>query len=81
MRPTHSDCTLGDMSRISTGQADRRVSPQPPAMPHVDVPAPPEMLPAEDDSPVPVGTRMRVIFYLALGLWLVIGAVVVAVAV
>jgi hypothetical protein len=50
-------------------------------MPHVDVPAPPEMLPAEDDSPVPVGTRMRVIFYLALGLWLVIGAVVAAVTV
>ena len=49
-------------------------------MPRAEVSAPPETLPDEDDSPVPVGTRMRVIFYLAAGLWLIIGAVVAVVA-
>lgn len=67
------------MSRISSGQADRQVSATPPAMPRVDVSVPPEDLPVDEDSPVPVGTRMRVIFYLALGLWLVIGAIAAAV--
>ena len=63
------------MSRISSGQAERRVSPGTPA-PRVEDPAPPEALPSEDDTRVPVANRMRMIFYLAAVLWLVIGSVI-----
>jgi hypothetical protein len=66
------------MSRISTGQADRRVN-RSPAMPRVEAAARPEPAPHDEVSPVPVANRMRMIFFLALGLWVVIGSIVVAI--
>jgi hypothetical protein len=79
MAAPHPDCTVGAMSRISSGQADRRVSPRSTA-PRVEVSAPPEPVPAEDDTRVPVANRMRMIFYLAAALWLVIGSVIALIA-
>ncbi len=65
------------MSRISSGQAGRKASVRSPATPRAEPPAPIESEPTDEDSPqISVGNRMRVIFYLALGLWLIIGAIV-----
>lgn len=65
------------MSRISSGQAGRQASVGAPATPRAEVPARVETEPTDEDAPqISVGNRMRVIFYLALGLWLIIGGIV-----
>ena len=63
------------MSRLTTGQADRRILGPREAMDERPSQSATSADAHDDPAPVPVATRMRVIILLALGLWVVIGGV------